>query len=72
MWVSLLHRRGESFVYAAVALVPGNTHENAVLWRLVDQFVSRVGRGVLKWLILDRGFIDGTAISRCKTEHGSM
>lgn len=69
-WVSLLHRRGESFVYAAVALVPGNTHENAVLWGLVDQFVARVGRGVLKWLILDRGFIDGAAISRCKTEHG--
>lgn len=69
-WVSLLHCRGESFVYAAAALVPGNTHENAVLWRLVDQFVQRVGRGVLKWLILDRGFIDGAAISRCKTEHG--
>ena len=68
-WVSLLHRRGASFVYAAVALVPGNTHENAVLWQLVDQFVQRVGPGVMKWLILDRGFIDGQAISRCKTEH---
>lgn len=69
-WVSLLHRRGESFVYGAVALVPGNTHENAVLWRLVDRFVAQVGRGVMKWLILDRGFIDGAAISRCKIEHG--
>jgi len=68
-WVSLLHRRGPSFVYAAAALVPGNTHENAVLWELVDQFVQRVGRGVMKWLILDRGFIDGEAISRCKTQH---
>jgi Transposase DDE domain len=29
-----------------------------------------VGRGVLKWLILDRGFIDGQEMSRCKTEHG--
>lgn len=68
-WVSLLHRRGPSFVYAAAALVPGNTHENAVLWKLVNQFVQRVGRGVMKWLVLDRGFIDGAAISRCKTEH---
>ena len=68
-WVSLLHRRGESFVYAAAALVPGNVHENAVLWKLVDDFVGKVGRGVMKWLILDRGFIDGQAISRCKTEH---
>ena len=69
-WVSLLHRRGESFVYAGVAVVPGNTLENAVLWDLVNQFVQRVGRGVIKWLILDRGFIDGAEISRCKTEHG--
>ena len=68
-WVSLLHRRGESFVYAAIALVPGNVHENTVLWKLVDQFVGRVGAGVMKWLILDRGFIDGEAISRCKTQH---
>lgn len=68
-WVSLLHRRGESFVYAAVALVPGNVHENTVLWKLVDEFVGKVGRGVMKWLILDRGFIDGEAISRCKTQH---
>jgi hypothetical protein len=65
----LLHRRGESYVYAAVALVPGNVHEDTVLWKLVDQFVGKVGRGVMKWLILDRGFIDGPAISRCKTEH---
>ena len=69
-WVSLLHRRGESFVYAGAALVPGNKHENAVLWELVHQFVQRVGPGVMKWLILDRGFIDGAEISRCKTEHG--
>lgn len=68
-WISLLHRRGESFVYAALAVVPGNTHENAVLWGLVEQFVQRVGRGVIKWLILDRGFIDGEQISRAKTKH---
>jgi hypothetical protein len=68
-WVSLLHRRGESFVYAAVALVPGNVHENTVLWQLVAEFVGKVGRGVMKWLILDRGFIDGAAISQCKTQH---
>jgi len=42
-WVSLLHRHGESFVYAAAALVPGNTHENAVLWGLVDRLFSAWG-----------------------------
>jgi len=29
-----------------------------------------VGRGVIKLLILDRGFIDGKNISRCKHEWG--
>jgi hypothetical protein len=69
--VSLLHLRGESFVYAAMKLVPGNAHEGPVLYELVEQFVRRVGKGVMKLLILDRGFVDGKNISRCKTEWGT-
>lgn len=68
--VSLLHLRGDCFVYAAVKVVPGNAHEGPVLYELVEQFVKRVGQGVMKRLILDRGFIDGKNISRCKTEWG--
>lgn len=68
--VSLLHLRGESYVYAALALVPGNQHELPVLYELVDQFVGRVGLGVMKLLILDRGFIDGGRIAYCKTVLG--
>ena len=68
--VSILHLRGESFVYAAMKLVPGNAHECPVLYELVEQFVQRVGKGVMKRLILDRGFVDGKNISRCKTEWG--
>jgi hypothetical protein len=69
--VSILHLRGESFVYAALKLVPGNAHECPVLYELVEQFVRRVGQGVMKLLILDRGFIDGKNISRCKTKWGT-
>jgi hypothetical protein len=69
-WVSLLHLRGGAYVYAAVALLPGNAHEVGPLYNLVEQFVQRVGQGVIKWLILDRGFIDGEQISRCKREWG--
>jgi hypothetical protein len=69
-WVSLLHWRGGAYVYAAVALVAGNAHECPILYELVRQFVNQVGPGVLKWLILDRGFIDGAAISYCKTQLG--
>src|SRR6266436_645534 len=66
--VSLLHLRGDSYVYAALAVVPGNVHECPVLYQLVEQFVRHVGKGVIKLLILDRGFIDGKNISRCKQE----
>lgn len=69
-WVSLLHLRGDSYVYAAAAVVPGNAHESPVLYEMVKAFVGRVGPGVMKWLILDRGFIDGGAISQCKIQLG--
>jgi hypothetical protein len=67
-WVSLLHLRGGAYVYAAVALLPGNAHEVGPLYQLVEQFVQTAGKGVIKWLILDRGFIEGEQISRCKRD----
>jgi hypothetical protein len=68
--VSLLHLRGEAYVYAGLAVVPGNAHECPVLYELVEKFVQHVGPGVLKLLILDRGFVDGPNITRCKKEWG--
>jgi Transposase DDE domain len=68
--VSLVHVRGDCYVYAAAALVAGNVHEGPILYELVERFVQAVGPGVLKLLILDRGFIDGKNISRCKKEWG--
>ena len=68
--VSLLHLRGDCYVYAALAVVPGNAHECPVLYQLVEQFVRQVGKGVIKLLILDRGFVDGSNLSRCKQEWG--
>ena len=70
--VSLLHTNetGEFFLYAGVAVVPGNVHECPVLWKLVDDFVASVGKGVIRDLIIDRGFIDGAAIGRAKQQYG--
>jgi len=70
--VSLVHtnRAGDYFLYAGLAVVAGNKHEGPILWGLVDGFVDSVGPGVMKRLILDRGFIDGEQIGRCKQEHG--
>jgi hypothetical protein len=69
--VSLLHtnEKGDFFLYAGLRIVPGNVHECPVLWEMVDEFVSVMGKGVIKDLILDRGFLDGEAIAKAKTQH---
>jgi hypothetical protein len=70
--VTLLHtnRDLEFFIFVAVRVVPGNEHECAILYELVRKFAEGAGKGVMKRLILDRGFIDGEAISRCKKDYG--
>jgi hypothetical protein len=70
--VTLLHTntKQEFFVFVTVKVVPGNDNECPVLYELVKQFVETMGKGVMKKLILDRGFLDGQEISRCKREYG--
>jgi hypothetical protein len=70
--VTLLHtnRALEFFIFVAVRVVSGNEHECPILYELVRQFAEGAGKGVMKRLILDRGFIDGEAISRCKKDYG--
>lgn len=70
--VSLLHtdRRRSFFMRAAMRIVPSNEHECPILYNLVDEFVGSVGKGIIKRLILDRGFIDGAKIGHCKLTHG--
>ncbi len=70
--VTLLHtnRNRDFYVFVAVKVVSGKPHECPVLYEMVQQWVEAVGPGVIKRLILDRGFIDGEAISRCKTRYG--
>ncbi len=70
--VTLLHtnRAAEFFLYAGLVLTGGQDHECPLLYRLVEEFVRFHGRGVMKRLILDRGFLDGAQIGRCKQEFG--
>ena len=70
--VALLHtnRTLDFFLFVAVKIISGKDHECPVLYELVKQFVEAVGKGVMKRLILDRGFLDGEAISRCKKDYG--
>ena len=70
--VFLLHsdRAGERFIVVGVRVLRADQAESTALWELVDGFVAAVGRGAMKILIVDRGFIDGPQIGRLKTEHG--
>jgi hypothetical protein len=69
---SLLHtnRAGEFFLCGGLRVSAGRDHENPLLYELVEAFVHYPGRGVMKRLILDRAFLDGPCIGRCKKELG--
>lgn len=70
--VTLLHTNPnlDFFVFVGVKIVGGSDNECPLLYEMVGEFVETMGKGVMKKLILDRGFLDGEAISRCKREYG--
>lgn len=70
--VSLLHTDCERrfFLRVAARLLPGNAHECPVFYELVDHSVAALGPGVIRRLLLDRGFVDGARIAHCKQQHG--
>jgi hypothetical protein len=70
--ISLIHinRKGDFFLYAAVKVVAGKEHESPLLYQMIEQFVEYHGKGVIKKVLLDRGFLDGPHIGRCKQEWG--
>jgi hypothetical protein len=70
--VLLLHcdAAGERFVVVGLRVLRGDESEATALWPLVDTFLAAVGAGVMKVLLLDRGFINGPQIGRLKRDHG--
>ena len=70
--ITLLHvnRSLDYQLFVSVRVLPGKTGECPVLYDMVQQFVKAAGKGVMRRLILDRAFLDGEAISRCKKELG--
>ena len=70
--ISLIHtnRKAEFFLYAGIVITAGKDHECPILYDMVEKFVGFHGKGTLRKLILDRGFLDGPNIGRCKKEWG--
>jgi len=68
----LLHwsRQDDYFMFAGGQLGRGDESGLKRGEHLVDQFVSQIGKGVIKLLIMDREFIDGAMITRFKKIHG--
>ena len=69
--VLLLHcdAAGERFVVVGIHVLQKGESEATAFWPLVDTFVEKMP-GVMKVLLLDRGFINGPQIGRLKTEQG--
>ena len=70
--VFLLHLGQTDTIYpfAGVEVMAGKEAEVPRFRSLVDGFVAAAGKGVMKTVIFDRGFIDGPTISHLKTDHG--
>jgi len=68
----LLHysRQDEYFLFAGAHLGRGDESGLKAGEELADHFVSQMGPGVIKLLIMDREFIDGAMISRFKKKYG--
>jgi hypothetical protein len=70
--VLLLHSdaAGERFLVLGVRVLRADESEATALWPLLDTFLAAVGSGVMKVLLVDRGFINGAEIGRLKRDHG--
>lgn len=70
--VTLLHVYPDldCFLIVGFRLLPGKDSELPAFYELLDTFVDAVGQGVVKRLILDRGFLDGERIGKVKRVHG--
>jgi hypothetical protein len=61
---------GERFVIAGLRVLRADQSEAKALWELVETFAQTVCPGVLKVLVVDRGFIDGPQIGHLKQDLG--
>jgi len=47
-----------------VKVVAGKEHECPILYQMIEQFVEFHGKGIIRKLLMDRGFLDGPNIGR--------
>lgn len=70
--VSLSHtNRTSDYLYYSGAKMILEGGETEQIVPLVSDFAGSVGKGVMKLLLVDRGFIDGKSLGRVKEEYGA-
>ncbi len=71
-WISLIHtnRKGEFFFFVSMRLTSGKPHESPILYKMVEAFLETAGPGIMKKLVLDRGFLDGERMGHLKRDWG--
>jgi len=57
-----------SFHIAGYELGPGNEDEFPQAERMMERFVRSCGQGIVKLLIVDRGYVSGEFMNLCKTD----
>lgn len=70
--VTLMHTNAkrEFFLMVGLRVVSGKDNECPVFYALLKQVVAALGPGIVKKVILDRAFLDGEEIARCKKDYG--
>jgi hypothetical protein len=62
-------QRGHQYIVCA-ALKPGTQDERAMLLPMVEKAIEVLGKGVIKLLLIDRGYLDATSLYKLKHEYG--
>lgn len=67
--LSHTNRQSDYLFYSGARMIREGGETDQIV-PLVSQFVDAVGKGVMKLLLIDRGFIDGVSLGRVKEEFG--
>lgn len=70
---TLLHLKSDlrSLHYAGYEFGPGNEDELPHAELILDRYLKACGKGIIKLLIVDRGFVSGEFINTCKGKLGA-
>ena len=64
-----IHPEKSCFLLMGLRLSNPKAHDSPLGKELVEEFIAYHGLGIIHWLIMDRGYLDGAWIGKLKTEN---